>query len=450
MLGDNFFKDRDKILFFGALAIGLLFLLFSIKISLGAPNFNVFRTLIPEADNTYDIGSSTNPIRRWQNFHSTQASTTWLSVFDNIYVGGTATSTIFGSSTSTFPNGIRISGGGLRLSITSCSGSSALNVDSNGGVICGSVSGNPPNLIYRTLSTTKYYTASTSATDALAWHFNNGFVSSASSTIAGALNIQGGALTLGTALGATNGGTGQSTWATGDILYSSATDALSKLTAGTRGTILSITTSGIPGWISTSTFAHLNAAQVFTSPINASSTLHVTGNTFIGTDGNLFVNSSAPTNTARFTANNGAAHIGFATSTPNDNATTTTAGVLYAAGAIRNQMCNLTDATTIFVDGNCGNRFYVLMAGNRIVEFHHFYQGQTGILTLQQDATGSRIPTKWIAVNPAGTRRGVVWRRGATTTLSTAANRIDKIGFEMGTDTIFMIASSTNFTPIDY
>src|SRR6185436_14114534 len=51
-----------------------------------------------------------------------------------------------------------------------------------------------PNLIYRTLNTTKYYTASSSATDNKAFHFNNGFVSSgASSTETGILNL-GGAL----------------------------------------------------------------------------------------------------------------------------------------------------------------------------------------------------------------------------------------------------------------
>jgi hypothetical protein len=59
----------------------------------------------------------------------------------------------------------------------------------------------------------------------------------------------------------------------GDILYGSAAGSIQELSAGTRGTILSITTGGIPGWVSTSTFAHLNAANVFTSTGN---------NTFVG------------------------------------------------------------------------------------------------------------------------------------------------------------------------
>ena len=48
-------------------------------------------------------------------------------------------------------------------------------------------------------------------------------------------------------LSATNGGTGQSTYATGDILYASASNTLSKLPASTNGYVLSLA-SGIPAW----------------------------------------------------------------------------------------------------------------------------------------------------------------------------------------------------------
>jgi hypothetical protein len=48
-------------------------------------------------------------------------------------------------------------------------------------------------------------------------------------------------------LGATNGGTAQSTYTTGDILYSSATNTLAKLPIGTAGQVLSIA-GGIPSW----------------------------------------------------------------------------------------------------------------------------------------------------------------------------------------------------------
>lgn len=52
-------------------------------------------------------------------------------------------------------------------------------------------------------------------------------------------------------LGATNGGTGQSTYATGDILYASATNTLSKLAAGTNGYVLTLA-GGVPTWAAAS------------------------------------------------------------------------------------------------------------------------------------------------------------------------------------------------------
>jgi hypothetical protein len=58
-----------------------------------------------------------------------------------------------------------------------------------------------------------------------------------------------GAVTLAGTLGATSGGTGLTSYTTGDIIYSSATNTLAKLPIGTNGYILSIA-SGIPTWVS--------------------------------------------------------------------------------------------------------------------------------------------------------------------------------------------------------
>jgi hypothetical protein len=51
----------------------------------------------------------------------------------------------------------------------------------------------------------------------------------------------------GTAIGPTYGGTGQTTYATGDILYASATNTLAKLTAGADGKVLKLS-GGVPVW----------------------------------------------------------------------------------------------------------------------------------------------------------------------------------------------------------
>lgn len=52
----------------------------------------------------------------------------------------------------------------------------------------------------------------------------------------------------GTAIGTTYGGTGLTSYATGDLLYASATNTLSKLSAGVEGTVLQINASGVPVW----------------------------------------------------------------------------------------------------------------------------------------------------------------------------------------------------------
>lgn len=56
-----------------------------------------------------------------------------------------------------------------------------------------------------------------------------------------------GAVTLAGTLGTTSGGTGLAAYATGDILYASATNTLSRLTAGTNGYVLTLS-GGIPAW----------------------------------------------------------------------------------------------------------------------------------------------------------------------------------------------------------
>ena len=60
-----------------------------------------------------------------------------------------------------------------------------------------------------------------------------------------------GAVTLAGTLGATSGGTGLTSYTTGDIIYASATNTLSKLTAGTNGYILTLA-SGVPSWAANS------------------------------------------------------------------------------------------------------------------------------------------------------------------------------------------------------
>ena len=62
----------------------------------------------------------------------------------------------------------------------------------------------------------------------------------------------------GTAIGATKGGTGQTTYTTGDILYSNGTNALAKLGIGSTNQVLTVV-GGVPAWA--------NAAAGFSDPM---------------------------------------------------------------------------------------------------------------------------------------------------------------------------------------
>jgi hypothetical protein len=60
-----------------------------------------------------------------------------------------------------------------------------------------------------------------------------------------------GVVTLAGTLGPTSGGTGLSTYATGDVIYASASNTLNRLTAGTNGQVLTLA-SGVPTWAASS------------------------------------------------------------------------------------------------------------------------------------------------------------------------------------------------------
>jgi hypothetical protein len=84
-----------------------------------------------------------------------------------------------------------------------------------------------------------------------AWAANTGGVTSFQTSLNGLTPSTSttGAITLAGTLGAISGGTGQSTYTTGDILYASATNTLSKLAAGTNGFVLTLA-AGVPSWAS--------------------------------------------------------------------------------------------------------------------------------------------------------------------------------------------------------
>jgi hypothetical protein len=116
-------------------------------------------------------------------------------------------------------------------------------------------------------------------------------------------NISGNAANVTGVVGATNGGTGQSTVTTGDLLYGSATNTWSKLGIGSTGQVLRVV-SGLPAWgtdyVGTVTSVAATVPSFLSisgSPITSSGTLA------IGLSGTALPTTSGGTGLTSFTAN---------------------------------------------------------------------------------------------------------------------------------------------------
>lgn len=81
-------------------------------------------------------------------------------------------------------------------------------------------------------------------------------------------------LTLSSPLSYANGGTGQNSYAAGDIIYASATNTLSKLTIGTAGQVLMVS-GGVPAWAASAGVIAVNgtANQIDSSTVSGTVTL---------------------------------------------------------------------------------------------------------------------------------------------------------------------------------
>ena len=119
----------------------------------------------------------------------------------------------------------------------------------------------------------------------------------------------------GSTIGAIYGGTGFSTYATGDLIYASATNTLSKLSAGTNGYVLTLA-GGVPTWASSTggvtsfqtSLSGLTPSTASTGAITLAGTLGAasggTGLTVVGTAGNVLTSngttwvSQAPTSSS--------------------------------------------------------------------------------------------------------------------------------------------------------
>ena len=121
------------------------------------------------------------------------------------------------------------------------------------------------------------------------------------------------------------------------------------------------------------------------------------------------------------------------------DATTTVAGLAVAQSftkAQRGTVVSLTDAATIAVDLSLGNNFSVTLAGNRTLGAPtNQTAGQSGVIVVTQDSTGSRT----LAYNSVYKFAG-----GTAPTLTTTASAVDVLAYYVESSTRITVTSLLN------
>jgi len=145
---------------------------------------------------------------------------------------------------------------------------------------------------------------------------------------------------------------------------------------------------------------------------NATVTGNITGNVTGNVTGNLSGNITGAASTA--------AVLGI-------NTTSLNSTKFYVSGNSASEVVTLTDGATITPNFSTGNNFTVTLGGNRtLANPTNTTVGQSGVLYIVQDGTGSRtlgVGTHWHF--PAGT----------APTLTTTANAVDVFAFSVRSST---------------
>lgn len=157
---------------------------------------------------------------------------------------------------------------------------------------------------------------------------------------------------------------------------------------------------------------------------------------------NTFAAANTFSTSATFTTSVKAAHVS-ATNIRSTNevaAASVSVDTAYAVNntAVRNvnTVTTLTDSTTLTCDLDVAQNFYMTIEGNRTLLMTNPTVGQTGYIYVIQDGTGSRTltyPTQW------------KYSGGTAPTLSTDANAVDVLVYNVRTATAIDVIFAGNF-----
>jgi hypothetical protein len=215
-------------------------------------------------------------------------------------------------------------------------------------------------------------------------------------------------------------------------ISASAEIAVSKLANGTARQLLQTASNGTD--VEFTSNIDIPGTLDVTGAVTFDSTLQVVGN--ISTDASLvFEGATADDFELTLSAADPAADV----TVTIPASTTTLAGLAVAQSftkAQRGDVVSLTDAATIAVDLSLGNNFSVTLAGNRTLGAPtNVTAGQSGVIVITQDGTGSRT----LAFNSVYKFAG-----GTAPTLTTTASAVDVLAYYVESATRITVTSLLN------
>jgi hypothetical protein len=215
-------------------------------------------------------------------------------------------------------------------------------------------------------------------------------------------------------------------------ISASAEIAVSKLANGTARQLLQTASNGSD--VEFTSDVDIPGTLDVTGAVTLDSTLQVVGN--ISTDASLvFEGATADDFELTLSAADPAADV----TVTIPASTTTLAGLAVAQSftkAQRGSVVALTDAATIAVDLSLGNNFSVTLAGNRTLGAPtNVTAGQSGVIVVTQDGTGSRT----LAFNSVYKFAG-----GTAPTLTTTASAVDVLAYYVESATRITVTSLLN------